>query len=96
MKFLVSRKTFTKSRFFSEKPRFSEAFFRVLQDFNVFLVESSVFNPFYIFARLDSVFYVIDLNWAHQEKISKKDPPKKHQKMAKNINFFLKIRKKLH
>ena len=91
MKFLVSRKTFTKSRFFSEKPRFSEAFFRVLQDFNVFLVESSVCNPFCIFARLDSVCYVIDLKWAHQEKISKKDPPKnieKWQKNGKKHQFF--------
>ena len=77
------RETFTKSRFFSEEPRFSEVFFRVLQDVNTFLVDSSVCNPFYIFARPDSVCYVIDLNWAHQEKISKKDPPKKHQKMAK-------------
>ena len=91
MKFLVSRETFTKSRFFSEEPQFSEVFFRVFQDSIAFLVESSVCNPFYIFARLDSVCYVIDLNWAHQEKISKKDPPKKHQKKAKkakNINFF--------
>ena len=56
-----------------------------------FLVESSVCNPFCIFARLDSVCYVIDLKWAHQEKISKKDPPKnieKWQKNGKKHQFF--------
>ena len=74
-------------------------FFRVLQDVNAFLVESSVCNPFYIFARLDSVCYVIDLNWAHQEKISKNTHQKNiknWQKKAKNIIFFLKIWKKVH